>query len=139
MHSENSNQLDEAQVVKNFLGSLFGKSTKVTAQISTMSGSSEEKQAREIVTKIVAAFDAKIGRVERKKNADTIILRYHVSIGSKKFVLKAYIMLESKFFNLSLWDSSQDKLLDVLAVGDLKSKYRLRAMGKIRFKPWTKD
>jgi hypothetical protein len=131
--------IQEVQALKSFLGSLFGKVTAKKVEISSVSTSQLEKQAKDIIQKTIANFDAKTRKVERKRSAESIILRYHVSIGSDRYVLKGFVNMESRFFNLSLWSGGQERMLDILAVGDIKYRYRLRAMAKIRLKPWAES
>lgn len=130
--------LNEIHALKTFLGSIFGKPTKKTVSFQEVSSSSIEKQAKEIISKVFAGADIKTKKTERKRTADSLILRYHVTIGGGKYVIKAAILLESRFMNLSIWSHDQEKLLDILAVGDLKAKFRLRAMASVRLKPWVK-
>jgi hypothetical protein len=127
----------EVQALKNLLGSLFGKS-KAKVDVTAVSPSSIEKQAKEIIEKIIQGSKAKIEKTERKKSAEGILLRYHVSVASKRYTLKCYIVFESRYFNLTLWSGDGQSLLDVLAIGDLKQRYRLQAIGQIRLGPWAK-
>lgn len=130
--------LTEIQALKSFLGSLFGKTTSKEIQTGSVSSSQIEKQAKEILSAIVKRNDLKVKKVESKRRADGVVLRYHVSIGDHKYIMKCYVVFETRYTTIDLWTDDNQKLLDILAVGDLKKKYTLRAMAKIRLRPWVK-
>lgn len=127
--------LTEIQALKNFLGSLFGKS-KQTAEFGEVGISSIEGLIKTIMKKIIGGFDGKVKRIDRKRRAEGLVLRYHVSIRGHEYVLKSYVVYESRYTIIDIWDKNEAKVLDVLATGDLRQKYRLRAMAKMRLKAW---
>lgn len=129
-------RLTEIQALKNFLGSLLGNSPAV--QFGEVSPTSLEGQAKDIMKKVIAGFDGKVKRVERKKRAEGLVLRYHVNIRSHEYVLKCYVVYENRYTIIDIWSADESKVLDVLATGDLRRKYRLRAMAKMRLKSWIK-
>lgn len=132
-------RLTEVQALKSFLGTLFGKTTSREVKTGTVSGSSVEKDAREVMNSIVKRNDLSVRKIERIRRADGVVLRYHISIGSQKYMMKCYVVFETRYTTIDLWTEDRQKLLDILAMADLRKKYTLRAMAKIRLRPWLKQ
>lgn len=101
--------------------------------------SNEVKVAQKIVTSILARHGVKHGTAQRKKSDEGLLLRYPVTLSGKRYWLKMYLIYETGHFSLVLWDHGHQKLLDVIAIGFLKDKYRLRAIGKQRLARWVEN
>jgi hypothetical protein len=131
-------ELTEVQALKNFLGTLFGRSFTKKVATGNVSVSAVETQAREIMGAICKRNDISIRKIERFRRADALVLRYHISIGSTKYMMKCYVVFETRYTTIDLWTEDHYRLLDFLGMGDLRKKYTLRAQAKIRLRPWLK-
>lgn len=120
--------LQEVSALKNFLKTLVPE----RAPNRPLGASEAETKAKDLVDDILKSFDGRIKKSDHREGEGGILLRYHVVVGRKKFVMKAWVVFETRFFNLTLWAGNGTELLEVLALTEIDKKYRIRATAKAR-------
>jgi len=98
---------------------------------------SPEAKAKQIVQQILKSVKVKAGSPTRRRSASGTMLRYRIKIKGKSYLLKSYVITDTWHMSLVLWDSSEQKMLDVITIGYLRDQYRLRAIGKERMARWA--
>lgn len=126
--------LEEVSALKMFLKSLVPE----RAPNKPIGVSEAETKTKDLIDDLLKFYDGKLKKSDHREGEGGILLRYHVVVGGKKFVLKAWVVFETRFMNLSLWSGDGQDLLEVLALTEIDKKFRLRASAKARAASWFK-
>ena len=95
----------------------------------------QEKLALEIVKEIFSGHGLTLKHADQDE--DSLVKKYTIKIGKEAHVVKMVLLYGHGSISITLWDDKESDLLDVLIVGDLKDRFKLRALGKDRLKKWS--
>lgn len=131
------NYLIEVSLLKNFIQSI-GLSFQ-HADVDDKTKKAQEKIAGEIFRYLVDTKGVKEGAIHQQRDEDTFVKKVNVTINGEKYVLKASLIYGHANLSVTLWDDKESGLLDVIIIGDLKDKYKLKSLGRSRLLKWGKE
>lgn len=123
--------LTEVSALKKFINALVPIGSAPKGGIGR---SEAETKCKELVNEILKSFKLKILNTDVREGEEGVMFRYHLN----GYMLKAWVVYETRFLNLALWSEDGKDLLDVLAMLEIDKKIRIQAIAKMRAKKWLK-
>ena len=125
-------ELIEVNLIKSFLNVLTGIPGK--KEVSKKEISEIEKEAEEIFREIFTGHNPR--KTHKDKSDLSSLYVYKVKLNEIEYDVKMVVVYSNESVNISMWN--EDELISILTTGELKYKYKLRAVGKSKLKELIK-
>lgn len=104
--------------------------------IYNYSSSALESKMRAILSKIALRNGLDVEELQVKIRNEGVIARMPVNNLNNGTIIKMYCTNDTGSTTIDLWSGDNQKLIDILAVSQVEKEYTLRAMTKIRLRPY---
>lgn len=130
-------QLVEVNKLKSFIQSVGSIFTAPSEKKEKSEKSSMEKIGDSILKSVLDVDGIKKSSAKTEKSEESYIKKVPISIGKEKGIVRLLVIYSSGSVSVTLWEKDDESLIDVLCIGTVDQKYRLKVVGSERLKTYV--